>query len=188
MSDEKEICGAETRSGDPCENAPMENGRCYHHGGATGSGAKEGNGNAEKHGLHSAVRGYYDRRDEDVQEYIDSVYEAFLEDAPFGEDNTGKSGILWEIAVNHHKRIRADDYLDARGVVLEHLDDGKVEADASPAIKVYDRIAKTDIKRLKALGVLDDPDSEQAKATNSIAQILSDEREKTESEDGEDDE
>ncbi len=34
----KSICGAKTRSGGECQVAPMENGRCYRHGGATPRG------------------------------------------------------------------------------------------------------------------------------------------------------
>lgn len=37
--DGKRLCGAMTRKGTPCERAPMPNGRCYKHGGATPSGA-----------------------------------------------------------------------------------------------------------------------------------------------------
>ena len=32
------VCGAKTRSGTPCQRAPMANGRCYMHGGATPRG------------------------------------------------------------------------------------------------------------------------------------------------------
>lgn len=35
----KKNCGAKTRAGTPCKCAPMENGRCYRHGGATPKGA-----------------------------------------------------------------------------------------------------------------------------------------------------
>jgi len=34
----KKLCGAKTRQGGPCQVAPMPNGRCYRHGGATPSG------------------------------------------------------------------------------------------------------------------------------------------------------
>jgi len=56
MTDE-DICGAETGDGSPCENAPMDNGRCYHHGGATeGAGAPEGEDNGSwKTGAYSEV-------------------------------------------------------------------------------------------------------------------------------------
>lgn len=45
-------CGAQTRNGEPCR-APALRGktRCRMHGGAAGSGAPFGNGNAVKHGF-----------------------------------------------------------------------------------------------------------------------------------------
>jgi len=48
-------CGAKTRSGKPCKNAPVTGKkRCRMHGGAAGSGAPKGNKNALKHGFWTA--------------------------------------------------------------------------------------------------------------------------------------
>lgn len=49
-------CGAKTRSGKPCKNPSMKNGRCRMHGGKSTGPKPEnmrGNKNAEKHGLFS---------------------------------------------------------------------------------------------------------------------------------------
>lgn len=48
-------CGAQTRNGDACR-APALRGRmrCRMHGGAWGSGAPDGNGNALKHGYFTS--------------------------------------------------------------------------------------------------------------------------------------
>lgn len=46
----KSKCGAKTASGKPCKKAPMANGRCYKHGGATPKGINSPN---FKHGRHS---------------------------------------------------------------------------------------------------------------------------------------
>ncbi|MDB5966479.1 MAG: hypothetical protein JWQ72_2979 [Polaromonas sp.] len=43
-----ESCGAKTRSGGPCKTAPMQNGRCRMHGGAT----PKTNQNAVTHGIY----------------------------------------------------------------------------------------------------------------------------------------
>lgn len=45
-------CGAKTRSGVPCQNAPMGNGRCRMHGGKSLSGIAHPN---YKHGRYSKV-------------------------------------------------------------------------------------------------------------------------------------
>ena len=51
---DRQICGARTRAGNPCELAPNhENGRCRFHGGFQLTGAQKGNRNAAVHGLYS---------------------------------------------------------------------------------------------------------------------------------------
>jgi uncharacterized protein YjcR len=45
-------CGAKARSGLPCTEAPMPNGRCRVHGGLS-PGAPKGNKNAYKHGRYT---------------------------------------------------------------------------------------------------------------------------------------
>lgn len=55
ISAKPRICGAKTRSGNPCKTAPVSGKkRCRMHGGAKGSGATIGNINALKHGKYSA--------------------------------------------------------------------------------------------------------------------------------------
>jgi|SRR5690625_3420473 len=48
----KKRCGAKTRSGKPCKNGAMENGRCRMHGGKS-TGAPKRNQNSKKHGFFS---------------------------------------------------------------------------------------------------------------------------------------
>jgi len=49
-------CGARTRGGRPCRNHPIRRRqRCRLHGGAPGTGAPRGNGNALKHGRTTAA-------------------------------------------------------------------------------------------------------------------------------------
>lgn len=48
----EEFCGAKTRSGEPCKNYAMANGRCRMHGGKN-TGAPANNSNALKHGFYS---------------------------------------------------------------------------------------------------------------------------------------
>ncbi|MGG4492900.1 HGGxSTG domain-containing protein [Brevibacillus reuszeri] len=60
---EKKLCGAKTKSGEPCKKAALANGRCRLHGGkSTGpknkvkhSESLKGNKNALKHGLYEAI-------------------------------------------------------------------------------------------------------------------------------------
>ena len=49
-------CGARTRGGRPCRKHPIRwRQRCRLHGGAPGTGAPRGNGNAVKHGRTTAA-------------------------------------------------------------------------------------------------------------------------------------
>src|SRR5690625_2509506 len=48
----RELCGAKTRSGTPCKNGAMENGRCRMHGGKS-TGPPKRNQNAKRHGFFS---------------------------------------------------------------------------------------------------------------------------------------
>jgi len=50
-------CGARTRAGTDCRSPTVSGrGRCRMHGGAKGSGAPKGNGNALKSGLYTTER------------------------------------------------------------------------------------------------------------------------------------
>ena len=62
------LCGAKTRSGKPCKNFAMENGRCRMHGGKS-TGAPKKNKNAEKHGLFTKYL------PEETQELVDAIEE-----------------------------------------------------------------------------------------------------------------
>lgn len=51
------LCGAKTRSGQPCKNKPMANGRCAKHGGKS-TGPPKGSKNAVTHGIYAkSLRG-----------------------------------------------------------------------------------------------------------------------------------
>jgi len=108
-----------------CESHPMDNGRCYHHGGqrlnggapegntnGEGDGAPEGNANAATHELYSASNTYYQRRDETAQQLIDAIFtdyhEAYV--ARHGDPPTGDEAMLFKVAVNIHKQLKADDW------------------------------------------------------------------------------
>lgn len=181
-----EHCEAKTRDGTPCRKVAMKGqNRCRHHGGATpGSpdgfpeGARkeqpfeEGNQKAAKHGLTSRPKYYFENLDEQEKGYVRAVYEGFMADAPFGGDNEGKSGIVWEIAINHHKRLHADDWLQENAYQTKTDENGNQILDEHPAHQVYDRLARTDVRRLKELGILDDPDTDKADSVGDLASAI----------------
>ncbi len=96
-------CGAKTKSGKPCVKSPMENGRCYWHGGPTPSGVASPN---FKHGRYSKY--IPERLSERYHESINdpeilalkmdiSLVDARLDDL-LSRVDTGESGALWKTA------------------------------------------------------------------------------------------
>lgn len=152
-------------------------GRCYLHGGIS---TTHGTNYAEKHGMYADRQNYYDNRPPEGQDWIDSVAESLLDDAPFGPDNFAKVQMIRNIAIDMHKLQRANDYIDEKGVVhkdktVGYTDDGRpIKQDEENVLNVaYDRLNRTMTRQLKELGILDDPESQKAEAQQDIASELS---------------
>lgn len=179
-------CNANVKQGDGyCANQAgfrtghLGEGRCFLHGGLS-DGAPEGNNYAETHGLYADRQNYYDNRTEPEKEWIQAVEQSLLLDAPFDEDNFAKYQMVRNIAIDMHKLRRANDYIDEKGVVhrdktVGYTDDGQpIKMDEENVLNIaYDRLNRTLTRQLKELGILDDPDSKKAEATESIATELS---------------
>lgn len=157
-------------------------GRCYLHGGATKTPNK-GNNHHETHGMHSDRQNYYNNRSSEEQAWIDAVVESMLDDAPFSADNMAKLQMVRNIAIDMHKQRRANEYIDEVGIVEEdktigYTDDGRplMEDQENTLNVAYDRLTRTMTRSMKELGLLEDPDSQQAEAQTNIAQELSEMR------------
>jgi hypothetical protein len=188
MTDE-EICGAKTSDGTPCQNPPMDNGRCYHHGGATeDAGAPEGNGNNAKHNLYSDPDKLYQRLDDDIQEHVDSVADSLAtryEHIHGREPDYAARTNIEQIAMDIVKVRLAHEYMaeeaDESGNPL--LETDYVEAgDEIREITRPNQLNRvlSDLKNetrqwLKDMGLLNDPESEKADAAASLVQMLSEE-------------
>lgn len=188
--DDAPVCGStDTRDGSPCQRRVSSVGdRCFIHtddGPPADHGAPEGNdnglrndggappanGNAERHGLYADRSKYYQRLDDDEQAWVDGLVDAWLDDAPFDRDHLAGLELLRKTAIDEHKRRQANDYIDREGVVTENVvgydDDGDpiVKTEENPAHLPYSRLARDNIRTLKQLGVLQDPDTQLADAT-----------------------
>lgn len=150
-------------------------GRCYLHGGIS-----KGAGRPIEHGLYAKRQNYYESRSPEEKQWIDAVVESLLDDAPFGPESFAKFQMVRNIAIDMHKLQSANDYIDEVGVVhrdktVGYTDDGRpIKRDEENAINIgYDRLNRTMTRQLKDLGILDDPDSQQAQAQQNIANELS---------------
>lgn len=151
-------------------------GRCYLHGGAT----PKGMANAMTHGLYANRQNYYKNCSEKEQAWIDAVVESLLNDMPGGGDPSfAKLQMVRNIAIDMHKTQSANDYIDDVGVVhkdktVGYTDDGRpIKEDQENAINIaYDRLTRTLTRQMKELGILDDPDSQNAEAKQNIADEL----------------
>lgn len=192
MSNEEKVegrCNAQTRDGNHCalvagHGTDSDEGRCKFHGGAS-SGAPKGNQNAKKHGIYSQRSNYYNDLPAEEKAWVDSLVQSMLNDAPFTEDNFQKFQMVREIAIDMHKKRHANDYIAEEGIVQENIvrdEDGNpvtdqngdlvTETDENPVNLAYDRLDRTMTRKMKELGILDDPDSAQAEAEKSIAEQL----------------
>lgn len=157
----------------------FDEGRCYLHGGCSKS-VNEGNNYAEKHGLYADRQNYYKNRSPEAQQWIDAVVESLLDDAPFDGDNFAKMQMVRNIAIDMHKMQDANTFIDQTGLARTDKtvgygpDGSPIKEDKENPINVtYDRLNRTMTRQLKELGILDDPDSQQAEANQNIANELS---------------
>jgi hypothetical protein len=168
-------CNAETRDGQYCANHPVDGAdRCRMHGGTNDGPDPEklrGNQNARTHGIHADPANVLDdlaESDADGYEWVMAKYDSYLRDAPFG-DGSAKADQLKQVATQEYIIWKATGYQLKAGVIRRG-DDGAVER--SPVNLPLDRMQRTVTRRLKELGVLDDPETEQAKAAADRTQAL----------------
>ena len=170
-------------------------GRCTFHGGSTG--AKKNNVNAAKHNLYTERSNYYINLAGVEQAWIDELVRSMLNDAPFTADNFQKFQMLREIAIDMHKKRQANDYTAEEGLIQENIvrdDEGDpvmrdgdlvTEDEENPINLAYDRLDRTMTRKMKELGLLDDPDSQNADSRQSIAEQLAQLRQDTENDNDE---
>lgn len=178
-------CNAKTRDDGYCTKYPAKedgeviNGRCYLHGGHPDSGTKKGEAKALKHGLYSDRSTYYQNLDYDEQAWVDEMIDGLVEKAPFDEDDLGEMEILRQTVIDMHILRNTNAYIQQNGIaqtkIIDTDDKGDpVEAEVENILNLpKDRLQRSVTKRLKELGILDDPDSQQAEATKNLAEVLS---------------
>lgn len=188
------MCNAQTRDGGYCalvagyKTDHVGEGRCTFHGGD--AGAPKGNVNAQTHGIHTQRSNYYNNLPAEEKAWVNELVSSMMDDAPFTKDNFQKFQMVREIAIDMHKKRHANDYIAEEGIIQENCvrdETGKpvtdrdgnlvTETDENPVNVAYDRLDRTMTRKMKELGLLDDPESQQAEASQSIAEQLAEMRE-----------
>jgi|APHM01.1.fsa_nt_gi hypothetical protein len=148
--------------------------RVKFHGGA--ADAPEGNGHAETHGMKSDREKWFDRHREEAEPLVRALVESYVDDAPFGWGSVAKVDQLCEVAIDQARLRHANEWLDEflTEQTVSVTEDGReiTELEENPAHMPRDRIKRTNAKILKDLGIMDDPDSAQASATATLAEVL----------------
>lgn len=191
-------CNAQANGG-YCENHPMDNGRCRHHGGKTptkdenpdvGQGEQSGNQNAVSHGLYAETNNFYQEVMSDKQRRLcDEIFQDYCTQFRDrnGEPHQGELSRLFEIAVNHIKIIHSDNWAVDKP---EDLDSGNPMVDKGErfntegvpyqeytetvVLKGQQRLRNSDRQWLKDYGLLNDPETQKAEAAErTINAILS---------------
>jgi hypothetical protein len=194
-------CPATNREGDPCGLAAgwgheYESDLCKYHGGAAdpadqgapdnndnavgnpGGAPPANNGNAEKHGLTADREQWFERHRENAEPIVRALVSSYVDDAPFTWQQTAKVDQLVEVAIDQARLRQSNDYLDdfltEQTVSVTENGQEITQLEENPAHMPRDRIKRTNLKILKELGVLDDPDSANAAATMTLAEVLND--------------
>lgn len=179
-------CNAISSDGGYCMRYPATdrdgdviNGRCYIHGGHPNMGQDSPEDAADAVAIDTNRSEYYQKLSATDQIWVDKVVETFVNRADFTEEDLGLHEILREVAIDLHKIRRGNNELYEDGltqdVVVDTDEDGNpVTGERENNLNLpIDRLEKTTIKRLKELGCLPDPDSDQAEATQTLAEVLS---------------
>jgi hypothetical protein len=149
-----------------------DTGRCKFHAGP----ASSGNGRAETHGLTGDREQWFERHRDDAEDLVRALVASYVDDAPFDWGATAKVDQLCEVAIDQARLRASNDHLDEflTEQTVSVTENGReiTRLEENPAHMPRDRIKRTNAKILKDLGIMDDPDSAQASATATLAEVI----------------
>lgn len=186
-------CIAHASSTDSRCRAPAKgsHGKCNTHGGAEGSGAPEDNTNAVKHALFAERSRFYRKVMDNLDRQVcDDIYRDYIENfrAVNGDPSMGELDTMWQIAIEHVQISHADNWMADRPGDLEsgnsmvdretrYSEGGGKYHRYKEAVTVSTKLKlrKEHRQWLKDNGLLNDPESQKAEATEGIISVLSSE-------------
>lgn len=178
-----EKCTATCRDGSPCGAYPVEGSdKCRMHGGSstgpkTDGGKETVSSNAITHGATADPHNLYGTLEEEDKKWVDALTNSYIEESTYSHDSPQAERIettvimVWQERSGRAQLIKEGLEREQVVGVTEH---GAVKATDSHHLNSVVSSLNSDIRmNLKDLGLIDDPDSKQAEATRSIAEILS---------------
>lgn len=179
-------CGStDTTDGTPCKReTPEDREVCVFHGDdgpPAGHGAPPENANAASHELFTDRDIYYQRLDDDRQAWVYDMTHAILDRlrAVQGDADLVDHEIAKNIAIDMDKVATANAHISRQGLMQDIVIevDGnhavRENAEQSPILKELRLHNESILSRLQRLGVLEDPLSQNADATQTVAELLS---------------
>jgi hypothetical protein len=182
-----DICGATKRDGtdDACQlpagwgTDHTGEGRCKLHGGAEDAGAPEGNQNATRHGIHATPEYLADHLNESQRDQLVATFEALCTryERRRGHDpDYAAKRRLRRVSIEILKEDLADEWLaseaaDSGSLLMERreMDDGETYAVPNAVLEPLTALKRETRLTLKDMGLLDDPDTQQADALEGLS-------------------
>lgn len=136
------------------------------------------------HGLYAQRTNYYKSLEPADKEFVEGMVSSWIDDAPFGRNNSAKVNELYRIAIDQHRAWRAlDEYVEdgefegmTKEVTVDYDEETKEEVtaeDEHPVNLPYSRLDRDIVKKLKEIGIYGADDDTAEEAVESIATLLS---------------
>lgn len=160
-----------------CERYPMDDKRrCYvHHKENT---FEEGNTERLKHGMYAQRTNFYNSLGQEDKEFIEAMVDEWMKMSPYDRDNAAVMNDLYRAAIDQLRAWNGiEEFAGDEGLTKEQevFQDGELHevVEEHPANMPYSRLSNDVRAKLRELGIYDDPESQKADATESLAQKLS---------------
>lgn len=136
-----------------------------------GGGGPPGHTKAMKHGAYMSESRFFDNIPEKQQQHLISIFESYVEGAPFGYDDIAMASEVWSLAVDRMKRLRLNNYMADDGMIIEEekvAPDGTIvtEKREHPAMLAFHRLDRDNLRRLEKFGIMEDMKKTQSATTS----------------------
>lgn len=176
----EEVCNHPLSTKDGrCERKPSyPDGKCGYHTAVENDMDDDWKPNYE-HGLYVDRGGYYKSLPEAEQQWIDAVADDLIDKSYYDKSDISMLEKCRHIAVDLHKRRRADEYIHKKGLTqsqpaMVHDEYGLVEEEQENVLHITaDRLSRESRLAMKDLGIMDQEKDATEEAAESLIESLS---------------